>query len=118
VKAKLNVAIGALIKAGVVVRETEMESLGNDSRVLRLANTPKYRVRSAGHRDILEIPPLELMAVLDEESLRSTDTDSYSERELAYTLLRRYDGRNMTHVRQTYLFSVVREWKQRVASDR
>lgn len=112
VKAKINAAIGSLIKSGVVVRETEMASLGNDERVLRLANTPRWRVRPAGHRDILEIPPLELMAVLDEERLRSEDADSITERDLAYTLLYRYDGKNMTHVRQTYLFSVVRAWKQ------
>lgn len=112
VKAKLNAAIGALIKAGVVVRDTEMASLGKESQVLRLANSPRWRIRPAGHRDILEIPPLELMAVLDEEMLRAEDADSQSDREWAYTLLHRYEGKNMTHVRQTYLFAVVREWSR------
>lgn len=113
VKAKLNAAIGALIRSGVVVREIELASLDDESRVLRLASSPKWKVRPSGHRDILEIPPLELMAVLDEERLRKEDADSVTEREWAYTLLYRYEGRNMTHVRQTYLFAVVRAWQRR-----
>lgn len=116
VKTKINSAIGAFIKAGVVVRETELESAGADGRVLRLANTPPCRVRPAGHRDILEIPPLELMAVLDEARLKRAAADSVIDREWAYLLLHRYDGRNMTHVRQKYLFSVVREWNQQRAT--
>jgi hypothetical protein len=113
VKAKLNAAIGALIRSGVVVREIELASLDDESRVLRLASSPKWKVRPSGHRDILEIPPLELMAVLDEERLRKEDADSVTEREWAYTLLYRYEGKNMTHVRQTYLFAVVRAWQRR-----
>ena len=113
VKAKLNTAISNFIKAGIVVREIEMASLDDESRVLRAASTPKWRVRPAGHRDILEIPPLELMAVLDEERLRNKDAYSVTEREWAYALLRRYEGKNMTHVRQKYLFAVVREWLKR-----
>jgi very-short-patch-repair endonuclease len=112
VKAQLNVALGSLLKTGFVVREIEMAGLDDESRVLRLANTPKSRVRPAGHRDILEIPPLELMAVLDEEQLRGENAASVTEREWAYTLLHRYEGRNMTHVRQTYLFAVVRAWQR------
>ena len=112
-KAKLNAAIGALIRSRVVEREIEMASLNDESRVLRLADTPKWRVRPSGHRDILEIPPLELMAVLDEERLCKEDAESVTEREWAYSLLYRYEGKNMTHVRQTYLFAVVRAWHRR-----
>ena len=113
VKAKLNTAISNFIKAGIVVREIEMASLDDESRVLRAASTPKWRVRPAGHRDILEIPPLELMAVLDEKRLRNEDADSGTEKKWAHAILHRYEGKNMTNVRQKHLLAVVREWLKR-----
>jgi very-short-patch-repair endonuclease len=113
VKAKLNQAIATLLRTGVIARESEVDGLPDESRVLRLTDTPRWRVRPAGKRDILEIPPLELMAVLDERRFRHDEPNAVSDRDFATVLLQHYEGQRMTRARETYLSAVVHAWKMR-----
>jgi hypothetical protein len=115
VKSKLNQAIAALLRAGVITRETEIDRLPDESRVLRLTDAPRWRGRPSGKRDILEIPPLEMMAALDERRQSHDSPDTVTDRDWATMLLELYEGQRMTRARESYLFAVVNSWKQRQA---
>jgi very-short-patch-repair endonuclease len=109
VRQALNRALGAMLRAGEIVQEDELGDGSLDGQVLRIAGTPPVKVRPAGRRDLLEIPPLELLAVL-----RGSVTESQSRdgKDLFRALLDHYGFKRLTKSRREYLLKVVRrgEW--------
>jgi len=61
----LNRALGAMLRAGDILQDDELHDGSPDGQVLRLAGAGKVQVRPAGRRDLLEIPPSELRAVIE-----------------------------------------------------
>ncbi|MCL6630728.1 MAG: hypothetical protein K6U00_14130, partial [Armatimonadetes bacterium] len=55
----LNRALHSMKKAGEIVIEKDLSDHDSslETQVVRLANAPRARIRPAGQRDILDIPP-------------------------------------------------------------
>jgi very-short-patch-repair endonuclease len=107
VRQALNRALGAMLRAGEIVQEDELGDGSPEGQVLRIAGTPAVNVRPAGRRDLLEIPPSELLAVL-RRSLRGNRQPSADGESLARTLLESYRFSRLTKLRREYLSKVLR----------
>jgi len=114
IKKALNTVLRDMQRAGYLVVEDELGNGSPQSRVVRLAKGPRVKQRPAGGRDLLEIPPSELVSVLD--SVQSSSMDSGQDDEaLARALLNHYGFKKMTSTRREYLAKVIRIWRQRRA---
>jgi very-short-patch-repair endonuclease len=106
VRQALDRALGAMLRAGEIVQEDELRDGSPEGKVLRLSGTPRVKVRPAGRRDLLEIPPSELLAVLrlrhKAEILASEDNDA-----LFRTVLEHYGFTRLTTSRKEYLSRVI-----------
>jgi very-short-patch-repair endonuclease len=111
VRQALNRALGAMLRAGEIVQEDELRDGSTEGQVLRLAGTPAVKVRPAGRRDLLEIPPSELLAVLHRSAHGSTQPAGDDEA-LFRTLLEHYGFSRLTKPRREYLSKVLRLLQQ------
>jgi len=106
VRQALDRALGAMLRAGEIVQEDELRDGSPEGKALRLSGTPRVKVRPAGRRDLLEIPPSELLAVLrlrhKAEILASEDNDA-----LFRTVLKHYGFTQLTTSRKKYLSRVI-----------
>lgn len=98
-------------KAGEIVVEDELGDRSPEGVVVRLSGTPKVRERPAGQRDLLEIPPSELLMLLDRVgtgiSGRPQDFDSFCR-----TVLDHYGFKRLTVARRKYLDKLWRIYLQ------
>jgi hypothetical protein len=108
VRQALNKALGAMLRAGEIVQEDEFGNGSPEGLVLRIAGTPPVNVRPAGRRDLLEIPPSELVAVLKHSFLSSNAPDE----QLFRALLNYYGYKRLTAQRKQYLSNVVRLFRK------
>jgi very-short-patch-repair endonuclease len=108
VRHALNRALGAMLRAGEIVQEDEFGNGSPEGLVLRIAGTPLVNVRPAGRRDLLEIPPSELVAVLKHSFLSSNAPDE----QLFRALLNYYGYKRLTAQRKQYLSNVVRLFRK------
>jgi hypothetical protein len=96
-----------MLRAGEIVQEDELRDGSLEGKILRLSWTPKVKVRPDGRRDLLEIPPSELLVVLrlrhNAENLASEDDD-----ELFRTFLEHYGFTRLTSSRKEYFLKVIR----------
>ena len=107
VRQGLNRALGAMLRSGEIVQEDEMRDGSPEGLVLRLTGTPKVRERPAGRRDLLEIPPSELLVVLDR--IRASSSGAIEDDEtLTRALLDRYEFTRLTETRRRHLVRIVR----------
>jgi very-short-patch-repair endonuclease len=107
VRQALNRTLGAMLRAGEIVQEDELRDGSPEGQVLRVARAGAVKVRPAGRRDLLEIPPSELLAVL--RSLRrSTQPMNEDEEPLLRSLLDHYGFSRLTKPRREYLSKVLR----------
>lgn len=110
VRSVLNRALYSMQKAGEIVVEDELADRSLESQVLRVAGGPRVRERPAGRRDLLEIPPSELLAVLRRSihgATPSGDPDA-----LFRMLLEHYGFSRLTKPRSEYLSKVLRLMQQ------
>ncbi len=106
VKAILNRALYSMQKAGEIVIEDELGDRSPESQVLRLVGTPRVRERPAGQRDLLEIPPSELMLVLD-RLLGSSNNRLQDDEAIFRALLEHYGFSRLTETRRRHLMKVL-----------
>ena len=111
VRQALNRALGAMLRAGEIVQEDELRDGSPEGLVLRIAGTPKVNVRPAGRRDLLDIPPFELLAVL-RRSLHGRRESHDGGEALLRTLLEHYGFSRLTKPRKEYLRRVLRLLRQ------
>jgi serine/threonine protein kinase len=111
VKHLLNRALYSMQKAGEIVIEDELGNRSLDSQVIRLAGAPRVKVRPAGQRGLLEIPPSELLLVLDRIHALYTNT-AVDDEALVRDLLRHYGFTRLTEVRRKHLTKVLNLWYQ------
>lgn len=111
VRQALNQALGAMLRAGEIVQEDELRDGSPEGHVLRIAGTALVKVRSAGRRDLLEIPPSELLTVLRRSSCGSMQQASDDET-LLRMLLGHYEFSRLTKPRKEYLSKVLRLLRQ------
>lgn len=105
VRESLNRALGAMLRSGEIVQEDELGDGSPEGQVLRIAEAPAVKVRPAGRRDLLEVPPSELIAVLKRKTPRiSAETDDEA---LFRILLEEYGFQRLTRQRREYLAKVV-----------
>jgi len=111
VRQALNRVLGAMLRAGEIIQEDELRDGSPEGQVLRLAGTPMVKVRPAGRRDLLEIPPSELLAVLRRSVHAGTQSPDESEA-LFRALLEHYGFSRLTKPRREYLSKVLRLLQQ------
>jgi very-short-patch-repair endonuclease len=106
VREALDRALGAMLRAGEIVEEDELGDGSPEGRVVRIAGTPAVKVRPAGTRDLLDIPPSELLEVLRirhrAETLANEDKDA-----LFRTIFEHYGFTRLTQARKEYLLKVI-----------
>jgi len=112
VRQALNRALGTMLRAGEIIQEDELGKGFAEGQVLRLAGTERVQVRPAGNRDLFDIPPSELLVVLDR--LFPTGTSATDDDE---TLLRsvfdHYGFYRLTRSRREYLAKVLGLYRSR-----
>jgi len=106
VRQALNRALGAMLRAGEIVQEDELSDGSPEGQVIRLAGDASVRVRPAGRRDLLEIPPSELLAVLGRLFPTNPETGEDDEA-LLRRLLEHYGFSRLTRPRRDYLSKVL-----------
>jgi very-short-patch-repair endonuclease len=110
VRQALNRALGAMLRAGEIVQEDELGDGSPEGQVLRIAGAPAVKVRPAGRRDLLEIPPSELVAVLRRQGsgpIRAGKDDET----LFRAILEYYGFTRLTRSRRAYLTRVLKRAK-------
>jgi len=107
VRQALNRALGAMLRAGEIEQEDELRDGSPEGQVLRVAGAPKVVVRPAGNRDLLEIPPSELLAVLRRLPHRSGQSRGDGEA-FSRALVEHYGFSRLTKPRREYLLTVLR----------
>ena len=111
VRSLLNRALYSLQRAGEIVLEDELGDHSLESQVLRLPNQPKIRVRPAGRRDLLEIPPSELLLVIDRMQTSPTSS-ARDDEELARALLEHYGFTRLTEARRKHIVKILAVYRQ------
>lgn len=112
VRQALNRALGTMLRSGEIIQEDELGGGSPDGLVVRCAGTPKVRERSAGQRDLLEIPPSELFLVLSRICLGSSSSACGGE-SLARAVLEHYEFSRLTEKRRRYFTKVLEVWRDR-----
>jgi predicted RNA binding protein YcfA (HicA-like mRNA interferase family) len=107
VRQALNRALGAMLRAGEIVQEDELRDGSPEGQVIRLAGDASVRVRPPGRRDLLEIPPSELLAVVGRLFPTNLGTGEDDEG-LLRRLLEHYGFTRLTRARRDYLSKVLR----------
>jgi len=110
VRQALNRALGAMLSAGEIVQEDELGDGSAEGQVVRLPDVGRVRVRPAGKRDLLEIPPSELLTVLGRLFPASPGTQEEDEA-LFRSLLDHYVFSRLTRARRDYLSKVLCLWR-------
>jgi len=106
VRRSLNRALGNMLRSGDIVQENEFIDRSPEGLVIRLVDNPKVRERSAGGRDLLEIPPSELSLLL--HRIRPTADNCENDNEiLLRRLLKHYGYNRLTPVRRKYLNKIL-----------
>jgi hypothetical protein len=111
VRQALNRALGTMLRSGEIVQEDEFHDGSPEGQVLRLAGTAMIQVRPAGRRDLLQIPPSELLAVL-RRSFRGSMQWANDDESLLRAMLERYGFSRLTKPRREYLLKVLRLLRQ------
>jgi len=96
----LNRALGAMLRAGEIMQEDELHDGSPEGQVIRLAGAARVRERPAGRRDLLEIPPSELITVIGRQ-LSTSPGDRQDHEALLRSLMDHYDFRRLTKPRRT-----------------
>ncbi len=107
VRQALNRVLGAMLRAGEIVQDDELGDSSPEGQVLRIAGAPAVNLRPAGRRDLLEIPPSELLAVV-RRSLHGSGESHDDGEALSRTLLEHYGFSRLTKPRKEYLSRVLR----------
>lgn len=111
VRQALNRCLASMLRAGEIVQVDELGDGSPDTQILRIAGAPAVNVRPAGNRDLLEIPPSELLAVPRRFSQHchqlQIDGDAASR-----ALLEHYGFSRLTKPRREYLDRVLQLWRQ------
>lgn len=106
VRQALNRSLGAMLRAGEIVQEDELGDGSPEGQVIRPAGSPRVRERPAGRRDLLEVPPSELLAVLGRLCPRDSRARENYEA-LFRRLLEHYGFNRLTRPRREYLAKVL-----------
>jgi very-short-patch-repair endonuclease len=106
VRQAINQALGAMLRADEVVQENEFGDSSSDGLVVRLTGTAPVRERPAGARDLTDIPPSELLLVL--ERISPQHAGERDEEVVCRRLLDHYGYTRLTAARRKHLRRVLR----------
>jgi very-short-patch-repair endonuclease len=107
----LNRALYGMQRAGEILIEDELGDRSPESQVVRLSGVPRVRERPAGRRDLLEIPPSELLLVIDRMQTSSTSSAGDDE-ELARALLAHYGFTRLTEARKKHILKILNVYRR------
>jgi len=113
VKSILNRALYSMQKTGDVIVEDELGDRLLESQVVRLAKQPRVRERPAGRRDLLDIPPSELLIVIDRMWPSLTTSMVRDDDELARALLEHYGFKRLTQGRRKHIMRILAVYRRR-----
>jgi len=94
-----------MVHAGEIVQENELRDGILENRILRLSGTPRVKVRPAGRRDLFDIPPSELLAVLRCRYTGEIRLDR--DTEVLFRMILDHYGFSLTPSRRVYLRKVL-----------
>lgn len=97
----LNRHIAALLRSGEFEQVDEFGDGSSAGVVLRTAGTPTVRERPAGKRNLTEIPPSELITVI--QRIQAISTKRMDEEEICRQVLFHFKFYNLTQVRKKHL---------------
>lgn len=117
VKTRLNHELYWMERSGEIVIEHELGGRSFESQVVRHAGTPRVRERPAGARDLLDIPPSELMMLLDRLGAGMSD-DLFGDEFLYRQILKHYGFTRLTSPRRRYLAKVLMAYRTQVRQSR
>ena len=106
VRQSINHLLGAMLRAGEIVQEDEFGDGSTEGLVLRLASAPRVRERPAGRRDLMDVPPSELLLVL-ERTPHQLAIGQAGEEEVMRRLLDHFGYTRLTTVRRKRLHRVL-----------
>jgi hypothetical protein len=101
-----------MLRSGDIVQEDELGDRSPEGLVIRLAGTLKVMERPAGWRDLLEIPPSELLLVLDRISASSA-AEVRDDENLLRGLLDHYEVIRLTEIRRKHLARILAVHRRR-----
>jgi very-short-patch-repair endonuclease len=107
----LNRVLYNMQKAGEIVVEDELGNRSLELQVIRLAGAPRVRERPAGQRDLIEIPPSELLLVLDRIQT-SYSGIIYDVETLARALLQHYGFTRLTQARKKHIARILEVYRR------
>ncbi len=117
IKTRLNQELYWMERSGEIVVEHELGGRSFESQVVRCTGTPRVRERPAGARDLLDIPPSELMMLL--ERLGAGISDDLFEDEFLYRQILKYYGfTRLTSPRRRYLAKVLISYRTQARQNR
>lgn len=92
---------------GEIVEDNPLDAYSIEERTYRLPDQPRYRVRSLGPRSLGDVPPAELLTVMDEVATEGMSNDTILRAVLAY-----YERKSLTAAARGVLFPVLEMMKK------
>jgi very-short-patch-repair endonuclease len=110
---RLDAALRKLLKAGDIEQEEELKPGKAGGSVIRMAGTPKVRLRPAGRRKFEEIPPSEIFLVLDRLQIHPVDGGPDDEELFFRKILDHFGFRQLTRTRRKHLQNILNRFRQK-----
>jgi len=110
---RLDAALRKLLKAGDIEQEEELGPGKAGGSVIRMAGTPKVRLRPAGRRKFEEIPPSEIFLVLDRLQIHPVDGGPDDEELFFRKILDHFGFRQLTRTRRKHLQNILNRFRQK-----
>jgi len=114
VQQELDAAMDMLVRRKSVEQREELGAGVPEGQVVRIAGTPPVVVRESGARDLLDIPPAELAAVLD-HTYPGWHASSCDQETVLRMVLDHYGYRRLTKQRRSYLLRVLSYYRRQIA---
>jgi very-short-patch-repair endonuclease len=113
IREKINRTLGILLRTGEIVQEDELGKGRSEGVVVRQAGTPAVRLRPAGRRDLEEIPPSEILLLLERLRIDTSARDFFGEDLVFRKILDHYGFQKLTRSRRRHLQDVLQSRRQK-----
>jgi hypothetical protein len=102
-----------MLKAGEIQEVDELGKRRPEGVVVRLTGTPAVRLRPAGYRNLEEIPPSEILLLLERLKVDASAWNVLGEEAIFRKILDHYGFMKLTRSRGKHLQDVLRSLRQK-----
>ncbi|MFZ5447067.1 MAG: AAA domain-containing protein [Thermodesulfobacteriota bacterium] len=113
IREKINRTLGAMLRTGEIVHEDELGKGRPQGMIVRRTGTPLVRLRPAGRRDLEEIPPSEILLLLERLKIDASTRDFFGEDLIFRKILDHYGFQKLTRSRRKHLQAVLFSSRQK-----